>query len=34
MVVESALRGQVTLINIIDKGGNIINFHFDNVKGM
>jgi hypothetical protein len=34
MVVEWALRGQVTLINIVDKGGNIINLHSDNVKGM
>jgi hypothetical protein len=34
MVVEWALRGQETLINIVDKGGNIINLHSDNVKGM
>jgi len=33
-VVEWALRGQVTLINIVDKGGNIINFHSNNVKSM
>jgi hypothetical protein len=35
MVVEWALRGhEVTLINIVNKGWNIINLHSDNVKGM